>query len=65
LSTGQTLAAAGPEWLRLQRELAALSRCGVQTTVPNAGHYVQLDRPDSVSAAIGRVVAAASSKVAP
>lgn len=65
LTAGQTIAAAGPEWLRLQRELAALSGCGVQTTVADAGHYVQLDRPDSVSAAIERVVAAARRKVKP
>ncbi|GAA4015573.1 alpha/beta hydrolase [Actimicrobium antarcticum] len=64
LTAGQTIASVGPEWLRLQRELAALSRRGVQITVAGAGHYIQLDRPATVSASIERVVAAARSEMA-
>lgn len=46
----------GPIWLEMQTELAALSGRGVQETVGNAGHYIQLDQPDSVINAIDTIL---------
>lgn len=45
--------------LALHRETARLSRRGVHRVVANSGHYLQLDRPDAVIAAIREVAAAA------
>ena len=58
LTSGQTAGTAGPQWRCLHRELAALSSVGVQRTVTGAGHYLQLDRPDLVIAAIAQVQSA-------
>jgi pimeloyl-ACP methyl ester carboxylesterase len=46
----------------LATETASLSRHGVVRIVRNTGHYIQLDRPDEVTAAILEVVRSASSK---
>ena len=43
-------------WLQLQRELVALSTTSTQRTVEDAGHFIQLDRPDAVVDAIGELV---------
>ena len=59
LSAAQTTNDAGPDWLQMHRELASLSSLGVQRTV-TAGHYVQLDQPDSVIEAIASVLQQAS-----
>ena len=56
LTASRTTNVIGPEWLRLHRELAALSRLGVQCTVAESGHYIQLDRPTVVVAAISDVL---------
>jgi len=45
-------------------ELAALSSRGVQRLVPDSGHYIQLDQPDAVTAAINEVISAARDRVA-
>lgn len=42
--------------LVLHRETAALSRRGTHRLVSGAGHYIQLDRPDVVAAAIESVL---------
>lgn len=44
------------EWKQLGAEQAALSTRGRQQTVPDAGHYIQIDRPDLVIAAVREVV---------
>lgn len=41
----------------LHKETAALSSRGVHQEVSGSGHYIQLDRPDVVIAAVDRVVA--------
>lgn len=56
LTASRTADNIGPEWIQLHRELAMLSRLGVQCTVTGSGHYVQLDQPYSVVAAITRVL---------
>ena len=60
LTAGQTIEHAGPDWLQMHRELAALSERGVQRTVAEAGHYIQLDRPEEVVMAIRQVLEAYS-----
>lgn len=64
LTSPQTMSAAGPQWRLLHQELAALSGAGEQRIVAGAGHYVQLDRPEAVIAAI-EDVAAKSGKASP
>lgn len=44
------------EWKQLGAEQAALSTRGRQQLVPDAGHYIQIDRPDIVIAAVREVV---------
>jgi pimeloyl-ACP methyl ester carboxylesterase len=46
-------------WREMHDEIAALSTRGVQRTVEDAGHGIQLDRPDVVIAAIEEVLALA------
>lgn len=67
LTASRTVDAIGPEWLRLHRELATLSRLGVQCTVANSGHYIQRDQPQAVIAAVTNVLmqSRAISQVAP
>ena len=43
-------------WEKMQEELAHLSTRGTQTVVKNSGHYIQLDRPDAVVAAVHDVI---------
>jgi pimeloyl-ACP methyl ester carboxylesterase len=45
----------------LQERMRLLSRNSKQVLVPNSGHYVQVDRPDAVIAAIREVVTAVRS----
>ena len=47
-------------WIVLHSEIAGLSTRGTRRTVENAGHYIQLDRPQEVKAAILEVVRSAS-----
>jgi pimeloyl-ACP methyl ester carboxylesterase len=47
-------------WLQLQRELAAMSNVGNQHTVRGSSHFIQLDKPDVVVAAIRKVWGSAS-----
>jgi len=44
------------EWKKLHAELAALSTRGSQTIVPDATHYIQVDRPEIVIGAVREVV---------
>ncbi|KGB56827.1 Alpha/beta hydrolase fold protein [Sphingopyxis sp. LC81] len=44
------------EWKALNAEQAALSTRGRQQVVGDAGHYIQIDRPDVVIAAVREVV---------
>ena len=46
----------------LQMRMKLLSRNSKQVLIPNSGHYVQLDRPDAVIAAIREVVTAVRSR---
>lgn len=46
-------------WMRGHDEVAALSSRGVNRLVPDAGHYIQTDRPDIVIATVIEVVEAA------
>ncbi|MFZ0954146.1 MAG: alpha/beta fold hydrolase, partial [Candidatus Sulfotelmatobacter sp.] len=43
-------------WQQMQEELAHLSTRGKQVIAKNSGHYIQLDRPDLVVAAVRSVV---------
>lgn len=43
-------------WRALHSEMAAMSIHGSQQIVPDSGHYIQIDRPDVVIAAVDRVV---------
>ena len=58
-----TFAAMDAEMHRGHAELAALSSRGVQRLVPDSGHYIQLDRPDAVTAAIEEVISATRDRV--
>ena len=44
-------------WLSLHQAAAARSARGSQSTIANAGHYIQLDAPDQVVEAVRRVLA--------
>jgi pimeloyl-ACP methyl ester carboxylesterase len=46
-------------WIRVHREIAAMSSRGTVETVTDAGHYIELDQPKAVIDAIARVVSAA------
>ena len=43
-------------WQKMQHELAHLSTRGTQVIAKNSAHYIQLDRPDLVIAAVRQVV---------
>lgn len=43
-------------WHQMQEELSHLSSRGIHTVAERSGHYIQLDRPDVVIAAIKQVV---------
>jgi pimeloyl-ACP methyl ester carboxylesterase len=45
----------------LQSQMRLLSKNSKQVLVPNSGHYVQVDKPDAVTAAVLEVVAAVRS----
>lgn len=45
-------------WHRLHGEVARLSTIGSHRVVEGANHYIQLDRPDAVIAAVGELLAA-------
>ena len=49
------------EWGRMHDELTALSTRGIRRTVPDAAHYIHVDRPDAVIAAIEDAVSSARS----
>src|ERR1700681_112703 len=55
VSPAQKIALA-KEWGRSHDRVAALSSRGVNRTVPGAAHFIQLDRPSSVVAAVDEVV---------
>ena len=61
-SARATFAAMDAEMHRGHAELAALSSRGVQRLVPDSGHYIQLDQPDAVIAAIKEVISAARNR---
>lgn len=54
--TGEQGVALKAIWDTLQTEWAAFSSAGRQVRLPDAGHYVQFDRPDAVIAAVREVV---------
>ncbi|MEO8002840.1 MAG: alpha/beta hydrolase [Arenimonas sp.] len=43
-------------WIRLHDAIAGMSTRGERITVPDSGHYIQLDQPATVIAAIRRVL---------
>jgi pimeloyl-ACP methyl ester carboxylesterase len=43
-------------WEQMQKELAQLSTRGTRVVAKNSGHYIQLDRPDLVVAAVRSIV---------
>jgi pimeloyl-ACP methyl ester carboxylesterase len=43
-------------WEKMQEELGRLSTRGTQLIAKNSSHYIQIDRPDVVSDAVGNVV---------
>ncbi len=49
-------------WTGLHRDMTALSTKGQSREVPNAGHNIQVDQPQAVTAAILEVLAAARAK---
>ena len=46
------------EWGRMHAEIAALSSAGEHRIIGQAGHYIHIDRPDAVVAAIREAIAA-------
>ncbi len=58
VSARATFDAMDAEMYRGHEELAALSSRGVQRLVPDSGHYIQLDQPNAVIAAIKEVLSA-------
>jgi pimeloyl-ACP methyl ester carboxylesterase len=46
-------------WIRLHDHIAAMSTRGKRLTVEGAGHFIQLDQPQAVNAAILEVVSVA------
>lgn len=46
-------------WNEMHAKLAKLSTVGINRPVPGSGHYIQLDKPEAVVAAISEVVASA------
>jgi len=52
------------EWIAMHDEEAAWSTRGSQLHVPDASHYIQLDRPDLVVGAVKDVVTAVRAKAA-
>lgn len=64
-STNMTPEQAETEWTlwnRLHEDLAKLSSAGVHRVVPGADHYIQVDQPDAVVAAVDEVLVAARSR---
>ncbi len=51
-----------PTLMRLQQQLAALSPQGSLIVAQGSGHDVQLDRPETVIEAVGRMAAAVEAK---
>ncbi|MBO9726873.1 MAG: alpha/beta hydrolase [Novosphingobium sp.] len=51
-------------WKDLQTEMTAMSTHSRQQLVPDSGHYIQIDRPDVVIAAVDEVVDAARAESA-
>ena len=49
-------------WRAGHDRIAALSTRGINTIVPGARHYIQIDRPEAVVTAVRRVVDAARSR---
>ena len=49
-------------WIAGHERLAALSKRGSHTVVPNSQHYIQIDQPKAVIAAIEKAVAAVRNK---
>jgi pimeloyl-ACP methyl ester carboxylesterase len=43
-------------WEQMQKEMAQLSTRGTRVVAKNSGHYIQLDRPDLVIAAVRSIV---------
>lgn len=43
-------------WMKLHDEIAASSTRGVNRVVPGAGHYIQLEKPDTVIGAVYQVL---------
>jgi hypothetical protein len=44
-------------WEELHSQLAAMSTRGINVIVPNTGHYIQFDRPQSVIDAVNQAIA--------
>jgi pimeloyl-ACP methyl ester carboxylesterase len=59
--SGDSSAESHAHW---QRELAQLSSRGVHIAAGDSGHWIHLDHPELVTEAIGKVVAAARSRMA-
>lgn len=63
VTAGKTFAgfedAVFPVWIRLQKRLASLSSRSVHVLAPTSGHFVQVDAPDLVLAAVRAAVEAA------
>jgi pimeloyl-ACP methyl ester carboxylesterase len=57
--TAETLEARRRVWRTMHDEIAALSSRGEQRTIEDAGHGIQVDRPDAVIGAIEEVLALA------
>jgi len=51
-----------PSWPALQKDLVTLSSSGAQVIATDSGHYIQLEQPDIVVAAIEQVVTTTSRK---
>jgi len=49
-------------WITLHDEMAALSTAGVNRAVPGSGHYIQVEKPAVVIAAVQEVVEATRAK---
>jgi hypothetical protein len=49
-------------WEDMHSQVAAMSTRGINVTVPNAGHYIQFDRPQVVIDAVNQAIAIAREK---
>ena len=58
-ATAEDIAAFKTTWRQMHEEMRLLSSVGERREIAGSGHYIQLDQPQAVIAAVDEVVAAA------